>query len=444
MGKRYTARDDLIAALPAFASLPFTAALPTPRFYFSAPRHRLFESVSIRVHPWLKIPCPRPRSSHPAPPSGRSGPLLSVVIKALNEGKNIEATLDSVLLACRGLDAEVVLADSLSSDNTTVLASAYPVRVVQLTLAQERCCGIGPQLGFQHARGEFIYLMDGDMQLCTGFLSQALSFMQHHTEVAGVGGRVRELNGDSLEYRARNEQLASHQRPGAVDRLDGGGLYRRRAIESVGYFSNRNLHSYEEFELALRLRQAGWTLWRLADDAVTHQGHDAPPYELLLRRWRTGYICGLGELLRASLHDPRRLRVLLRLKELRLYAGVWLGWLLLVLAALLPLLPALLLAPVATMAWRKRSWQRGMYALSSWNLHAAGLLRGLLRRQCPPTLRVASQVLHDGAPRQAAPPPELDETQAMPLAATHIQHLPAQALAPAALAPSSAHSSLTT
>ena len=398
----------------------------------------------MNMHPLLAAAAAH-ATPPPAPPPGHSGPLLTVVIKALNEGKNIEATLASVLLACRGLDAEVVLADSLSSDNTTALASAYPVRVVQLTLAQERCCGIGPQLGFQHARGEFIYLMDGDMQLCTGFLSQALSFMQHHTEVAGVGGRVRELNGDSLEYRARKEQLASHQRPGAVDRLDGGGLYRRRAIESVGYFSNRNLHSYEELELALRLRLAGWTLWRLADDAVTHQGHDAPPYELLLRRWRSGYICGLGELLRASLHDPRRLRVLMRLKELRLYAGVWLGWLLLVLAALLPLpglakaalLPALLLAPVATMAWRKRSWQRGMYALSSWNLHAAGLLRGLLSRQCPPTLRVASQVLHDGTPRQAAPPPEPGQTQAVPLASSHLEH------APAVLAPSRAHSSLT-
>ena len=398
----------------------------------------------MNMHPPLAAAAAR-TTPPPAPPLGRSGPLLTVVIKALNEGKNIAATLDSVLLACRGLDAEVVLADSLSSDNTTALASAYPVRVVQLTLAQERCCGIGPQLGFQHARGEFIYLMDGDMQLCTGFLAQALSFMKRHTEVAGVGGRVRELNQDSLEYRARNEQLASHQRPGAVDRLDGGGLYRRRAIESVGYFSNRNLHSYEEFELALRLRLAGWTLWRLADDAVTHHGHDAPPYELLLRRWRSGYICGLGELLRASLHDPRRLRVLLRLKELRLYAAVWLGWLLLALVALLPLtglakavlLPALLLAPVATMAWRKRSWQRGMYALSSWNLHAAGLLRGLLRRQCPPTLRVASQVLHDGTPRQAAPPPEPGETQAVPLASNHLEH------APAVLAPSRAHSSLT-
>lgn len=349
-------------------------------------------------------PSTRPLRPEPAPPPAREKPLLSVVIKALNEAKNIQATLESVLEATRGLKAEVVLADACSSDATVALASAYPVRVVQLIHPQERCCGIGPQLGFQHARGEFIYLMDGDMRLCPGFLERALSFLQRHTEVAGVGGRVVELNHDSFEYRARNEKLASHQRPGAVDRLDGGGLYRRRAIEAVGHFSNRNLHSYEEFELALRLRLAGWTLWRLADDAVTHRGHEIPAYALLLRRWQSGYICGLGELLRASWHTPEQRRQLLQLKELRLYAGVLLGWALLLLVALPPwplpvkalLLPLMLAAPVAVMAWRKRSWQRGLYALASWNLNAAGLLRGLARRQRPPSDAVASQVLHEG------------------------------------------------
>lgn len=368
------------------------------------------------MNPLLAAPEPAP------PPPRRQGPLLSIVVKALNEAHHIQATLESVLEATRGLDAEVILADSLSSDSTAQLASAYPVRVVQLAHAHERCCGIGPQLGFEHARGDFIYLMDGDMQLCPGFLAQALSFLQRHTEVAGVGGRVRELNKDSLEYRARNEQLAAHQRPGPVDRLDGGGLYRRRAIESVGYFSNRNLHSYEEFELALRLRLAGWMLWRLADDAVTHHGHDAPPYELLRRRWRSGYICGLGELLRASWHNPRQRRIVLRLKELRLYAGVILGWGLMALLALLPLplwsqallVPLVALAPMAAMAWRKRSWERGVYALASWNLHAAGLLRGLLRPQCPPTGRVDSRVLHDGAPRPDTLPEPADSDPHMP------------------------------
>lgn len=350
-------------------------------------------------------PSPATLTPEPAPPPPRrEGPLLSVVIKALNEEQHIEATLQSVLDATRSLDAEVILADSCSTDRTVELASRYPVRIVQLAHAGERCCGIGPQLGFQHARGDFIFLMDGDMRLCPGFLEHALSFLQRHTELAGVGGRVVELNMESLEYRARNEGPARHARPGAVDRLDGGGLYRRRAIESVGHFSDRNLHSYEEFELAMRLRLAGWTLWRLPDEAVMHRGHDIPPYALLARRWKSGYICGLGELLRASLGDPRRRRLLLRLKELRLYTAVMLGWLLALVLALLPVdtvgkavvLAAMLLGPLAVMAWRKRSWQRGLYALASWNLHAAGLLRGLIRRQSPPGRAIASRVLQEG------------------------------------------------
>ncbi len=370
---------------------------------------------------WRLPNAPQPEPA--PPPPRRQGPLVSVVIKALNEERNIEATLRSVLEATRGLDAEVVLADSASTDRTVQLASAFPVRVVQLAKPQERCCGIGPQLGFQHARGEFIYLMDGDMRLCPDFLERALSFMQRHTEVAGVGGRVVELNMDSLEYRARNEKPAAHQRPGAVDRLDGGGLYRRRAIESVGHFSNRNLHSYEEFELAMRLRLAGWVLWRLADDAVTHRGHETPPYELLARRWRSGYICGLGELLRASLAHPRQRRLLLGLREMRLYLAVLAGWLMLLVLALLPwspwgkalALPLLAALPLAAMAWRKRSWARGAYALASWNLHAAGLLRGLLRTPQPPQAPIESRVLHDGGKPPAGSGGEAGGTEASPL-----------------------------
>lgn len=364
----------------------------------------------------------------PAPPP-RQGPLLSIVIKALNEAHNIEATLRSVIEATAELDAEVILADSGSTDATVALARGFAVRVVQLAQAQERCCGIGPQLGFQHARGQFIFLMDGDMQLCPGFLEHALSFMQRHTEVAGVGGRVVELNMDSLEYRARNEKPAAHQRPGEVDRLDGGGLYRRLAIESVGYFSNRNLHSYEEFELALRLRLAGWTLWRLPDDAVTHYGHDLPPYTLLARRWKSGYICGLGELLRASLADARQRRQVMRLKELKLYASVLLGWLLLAVLALLPLdvwiksvlLSLLALAPVAVMARRKHSLRRGLYAVVSWNLHAAGLLRGLLRQHTPPTEPIASCVLQEGQASTTASNGAGHEAEAAPDAARAAQ-----------------------
>jgi exopolysaccharide production protein ExoZ len=196
------------------------------------------------------------------PCTGLAPCRVSVVIKALNEEKRIEATVESALRAVAGVGGEVILADSYSSDRTVELAGAYPIRIVQLANPEERCCGAGPQLGYQHSRGDFVYILDGDMQMREGFLEQALAFLDTHADVAGVGGRVVEQNTESLEYMARGERASAHLQPGNVDRLDGGGLYRRSAIEAAGYFSDRNLHSYEEFDLAIRLRALGWRLWR--------------------------------------------------------------------------------------------------------------------------------------------------------------------------------------
>lgn len=328
---------------------------------------------------------------------------VSVIIKALNEEKRIRAAIESALRAVRAVGGEVVLADSFSTDRTVDLAQVYPIRIVQLTDPDERRCGIGPQLGYQHSQGEFIYILDGDMEMLDGFLEQALDFMKAHPDVAGVGGHVVEQNKVSLEYIARGERVLAHMKPGSVDRLDGGGLYRRSAIEASGYFSDRNLHSYEEFDLAVRLRSLGWGLWRLPVNAAHHFGHDAPVYRLLMRRWRTDHLCGLGELVRASAGQPRLRLVIHGLRELRLYLCV-LGWWAVLLSV--PFWPAsissrlvwlamLVLTPVLLMVWRKRSLSRGVYAVVSWCFNAAGLVRGLLRAQRSAREAISSRVLRE-------------------------------------------------
>jgi GT2 family glycosyltransferase len=328
---------------------------------------------------------------------------VTVVIKALNEEKNICAAIESSLAALAQVGGEVVLADSCSTDRTVELASKYPVRVVQLAHPAERCCGIGPQLGFQHARGEYIYILDGDMHLAKGFLEEALAFLAQHPEAAGVGGRIVEMNTDSLEFRERVLRGAPHFAPGEVDRLDMGGLYRRRAIEQAGYFSDRNLHSYEEFDLAVRLRSLGWKLWRLPIDAVHHFGHDAPAYALLVRRWRTRYVRGLGELLRGAWGNPHMKLVLRDMRELRIYTAVLVWWALLAGIPFWPLaatsriawFAALASAPLLFMTWRKRSVSRAAYSVVSWCFNAAGMVRGLMRPRVPPRSPVASRVLHE-------------------------------------------------
>jgi glycosyltransferase involved in cell wall biosynthesis len=326
---------------------------------------------------------------------------VSIIIKALNEEKRIATAVQTALAAVAPFGGEVVLADSCSTDRTVEIASAFPIRIAQLAHPHERCCGIGPQLGYQHSTGEFVYILDGDMEMLPGFLPKAIALMETRPDVGGVGGAVLEMNTTSLEYLARVERGTAHMQAGAVDRLDMGGLYRRTAVEQAGYFSDRNLHSYEEFDLAVRLRAKGWQLLRIEEPAVRHHGHDAPPYQLLTRRWSSRYINGLGEMVRAAWGQPHFGMAVQGVRELRIYLAVVCWWLALLSIWLLPTqypwalagFFAIFFAPLGLMTVRKRSLQKAVFSVVSWNFNAAGLLRGLLSSRKNPTAPVLSKTL---------------------------------------------------
>ena len=329
-------------------------------------------------------------------------PLLSVIVKTLNEDALIAQTLESVLAETRSLEAEIIVADCLSSDQTVSIARRYPVHIVQLANIADKGCGAAPQLGFQHSCGEFVYVMDGDMIAAPGFLAQALDLLQRDASLAGVGGMIVEVNVNSLEFASRVLRAKKDLQPGLVDRLNGGGLYRRSAIEQVGYLSDRNLHAYEELELAQRLRSAGWRLARLPMMAVEHHGHTLNAFNLLWRRFRTRYAWGVGEILRAGALRNEAVAVIRDLPELRLYSIVLVWWaIMLGLATLAPRpegawLAALLFAlPFAAMSILRRSISLGGYAVVSWHVNLVSALAGLLApRRHDPREPISSVVLH--------------------------------------------------
>lgn len=330
---------------------------------------------------------------------------ISVIIKTLNEQRNIARAIESALEAvAQSGGGEVVVADSLSTDETTQIAARYPVRVVQLLNPSDRCCGVGAQLGFALAKGQYVYILDGDMTFVPGFLATAADELDFHPDLAGVGGLVQEMHLQNEEFVNRAQRGLRHMAAGQVDRLDMGGLYRRAALDEIGYFTNQNLHAYEEFELAARLATAGWKLKRLDRIGIQHYGHTETSFKLLGKRWKSRYAWGCGELLLQSLGRPHLHFVLTRLHVYRVY-GATLLWLtnlaaLAIVAVLsaswaIAMLAVLLLAlPVALMSWRRRSLLRGVYAVAAWTVFAAGLMAGLLfGRRRDPTTPVAHRVL---------------------------------------------------
>lgn len=314
---------------------------------------------------------------------------VTVGIKALNEEAHIAGALRSAVDAVAPFGGEVILADSGSTDNTLEIARTFPVRIVQLANLEERCCGAGAQLAFQSAQGDYFYLLDGDMILQPGFLEAGIAYLDANPEVAGVGGLVREVNteGEGFEIRAQTVARDRNWLPGIVDRLDCGGLYRASAVREAGWFADRNLHAFEEFDLAARLQARGWKLARIDLAAVDHYGHQTGGYKLLLRRIRSGYSGAPGEVLRGALGQPHQHIVLRRMGHVRAGVAVIAWWVMLI-ASLFSgswwLLLALLVAPIAFLSLRRRSLRLGLYSLAAWNVSAVGLISGLFRRRVHP------------------------------------------------------------
>lgn len=329
--------------------------------------------------------------------------LLSIVIKCLNEQDNIARAIESALFVTKICGGEVIVVDSLSSDNTVDIASRYPVKIVQFFEHEDRCCGSAAQLGYQYVKSEYFYLMDGDMAVQVNFVMHALDFLRSNQSYAGVAGALIDVNTSNIEFQLRAGRAARERPIGDVDRLDGGGLYRSAAIASVSYFADRNLCSFEELELGIRLRAAGWKLFRIPELAVEHYGYNTlGGYALLARRWKTKYAFGLGQLLRSA-SMRRRPFVLLnsvRLFPISIFIYIWLislvsTFIIFDTKKAIFWTSIIFFIPLVYTSSRNRSLSAGLYSFTSWIVNSAGLIAGILYYKHSPIDPIESRVLVD-------------------------------------------------
>ncbi|WP_027469079.1 glycosyltransferase [Deefgea rivuli] len=320
-------------------------------------------------------------------------PYLSVLIKALNEEDEINACIQSVLREAEGIDCEIILADSLSTDRTVEIAKQYPIKIVQFINRADRGAGAAAQLAYQYATGQFIYMLDGDMTMQHGFLRQALQVLESEPELAGVGGILQDTRVNNMFDRHRVKKKPSAT-AGAVKWLNGGGLYRKSAIEQVQYFAHRFLPAYEEAELGMRLRRAGWKLKRLPVLGVSHTGHDESTWGLLRRHWKNGYAKSSGMLIKSGLKRGYALEAMKINKEP-------LGLLVLVFVASLGFIDIIFLK-LALFLWislfvflllKKLNLKDACFSFFHWHFRVFGLVSGLLTKVNDPNLRINSNAL---------------------------------------------------
>lgn len=236
---------------------------------------------------------------------------VSIAIKALNEEENIASCIESILSQTSNLDTEVILVDSISEDKTVEIAKQYPIRIVQFSNFEDRCCGSAAQLAYSVSNGEYFYLIDGDMRMQDGFLDKAIQYLDEHSDVAGVSGKLVDTSIMTSADRKRQTEYAKLNTPQEVISLGGGGLYRSSLIDELGYFAHSELKACEELELGIRIKSAGWKMVRLPDIAISHTGHNESQFKMITRLWKNGRLKAYGYFLKSALgkkHLPLALK----------------------------------------------------------------------------------------------------------------------------------------
>jgi len=230
--------------------------------------------------------------------------LLSIVIITRNEARNVGRCVESALAAAvRFPGTQIVLVDSASTDGTCAIVQRYPVSLVQLKPTWRLTPAAGRYIGTLRTGSEYILFLDGDMVLNADWVKAGMEFLQTHPQAAAVSGDMDEiyLNDEGevvsvLHRRYKVRELTE------VRGLGGAGLYRRAALDQVGTF-NPFVPLREEAELALRLRRAGYKLYRIPSPIADHYSPPRQSIREIGRRYKAGYYAGFGRALYYSIRS---------------------------------------------------------------------------------------------------------------------------------------------
>lgn len=194
---------------------------------------------------------------------------IGVVVIGRNEGERLARCLRSLQVA----PACVVYVDSGSTDGSVALARGMGIEVLALDMGRPftaaRARNEGLKRLLQNCPGlAYVQFVDGDCEVVPGWLEAARLFLEGRPRAAVACGRRRERFPDRSIYNWLCDQ--EWDTPvGEATACGGDALMRVAAFEQVGGFDPA-LIAGEEPELCVRLRAAGWSVWRLEAEMTLH------------------------------------------------------------------------------------------------------------------------------------------------------------------------------
>jgi GT2 family glycosyltransferase len=264
-------------------------------------------------------------------------PAFGAVAIGRNEGDRLKACLHSLSGAM-----PVVYVDSGSDDGSPGWARDNGADVIELDMRAGFTAARARNAGFLRLRQiapgpAYVQFVDADCVLDPAWPQTACAFLDAHPDVAAVAGRRRERHPGASVYNWLCEQEWQAP-PGETGAIGGDVMLRASALEAVGGYRH-DLIAGEEPELCVRLRAAGWHIWRLDAEMTLHDA----AMTRFSQWWRRAKRCGYAYANGAHLHGAAEERHWLWETRRAWLWGLWLP--------LLCLVCSLLLFPWGLAAW---------------------------------------------------------------------------------------------
>lgn len=229
----------------------------------------------------------------------QSNLAVGVVVIGRNEGERLIRCLASI----RDYTPQVVYVDSASTDSSLAEAQSRGAHIISLDMSQGFTAARARNAGFNeiirlYPQLNFVQFVDGDCVVNENWIQTATDFLIENPMVAVVCGRRREI----FPQRSIYNQMCDDEwnTPiGEAKACGGDALMRINVLKQVGGYNN-HLIAGEEPELCIRIRQAGYKVWRLDAEMTLHDAAITQFSQWWKRTKRGGYAYAEGAYLYGS------------------------------------------------------------------------------------------------------------------------------------------------
>ena len=212
---------------------------------------------------------------------------ISIIVLSYNSKNRISECITALCQQTTTDSFEIIVVDNNSHDGSAQqVLQEFGEKVRVLELKSNLGFAGGNVEGLRVATGEYIVLVNDDTRAAAQWLERLVACAETHPQAGAVasqmlrwGSDIIDTLGDGCTIAGNGFKLRSGEQqyfgPSEVvfSACAGAVLYRRQAIEQVGFLEPTFFLNHEDTDLAFRLRHGGWQIVTAPDAIIEHMVH---------------------------------------------------------------------------------------------------------------------------------------------------------------------------